>query len=224
MIISYKKILLAVIAADITVISMALIVGEASKHFDEAGFVTCFSFCQLLIIAALSREVFVVRKGEARARTWKTPFTIWSIMAIAFIFLSIDEIAMVHEYADVLIHNIFAIQEVGLTDRIDDILVGCYGLLGLMGFYIYREEMKKYREAFPLFVAGFILMFVMVGLDILTNKKDILRLFISNLSVLNSFHYWLSIIEDMFKIIAEGIFIGAFYRCLEIARRISKVS
>lgn len=216
--ISHKNILRMVIIVDVIAISIALITGNAPKHFAEAGFMTCFSFTQLLIIAAVAREIFIVRKGGAKAKVLKQPYVIWAVVAAAFVFLSIDEIATVHEHIDVFIHNIFMIRETALTDRIDDILVGGYGLLGLAGFYIYRVELKEYKKAFPLFIAGFIFMFIMVCLDILTNRDDIFRLFISDPSVLYYLDYWLKIAEDIFKIMAEGVFIGAFYYCLEIAR------
>jgi len=215
-VVSHKKILLAVIALDIIVICIALIAKNPLIHFSEAGFVTCFSFFQLLIIASLSREIFIIRKGQAKTNAWKMPYAIWLIMAVAFVFLSIDELGMIHEYVDIFIHKIFSIEETALTDRIDDMLVALYGLVGIMGLYYYREELKKYREATVLFITGFIFFFAMISLDLLFNTDDILRLFFSNVSTLHNLDYWLDIIEDIIKIIAEGIFIVAFYRCYEI--------
>ena len=199
-------------------ISIALTVGDTFKNFSETGFITYFSFYQLLLIAGLARETFIMRKGGTKVNAWKMPYAIWLIMALAFLFMSMDEIFVIHEHADYFIHDIFKIRETALTDRIDDILVGCYGLIGLGGLYIYREELKKCREAFPLFITGFIVMFVMVCLDIFTNRDDILRLFISDATTVYHVFYWLNIIEDILKIITGGIFAGAFYHCYKITQ------
>ncbi len=218
---SRKSILLIIISIDIIVIIIALVLGKTpDQYFGEGSFITYLSFFQLIVISILAWIIFKIRKGGSKLKEWRAPFFIWLIMAIAFTYLSLDEVCLIHENIDFFIHRIFKIQETGFTDRIDDVIVGCYGLFGLMVLYFYREELKKYREAFPLLIVGFIFMFSMVLLDIITNRKDILQILISKPYLVSKLHSWLGVIEDMFKIIAEGVFIGGFYCCLEIARRL----
>ncbi|MCK4829401.1 hypothetical protein KA005_77470, partial [bacterium] len=219
-IISTKKILFTVMTIDIVVLGLALILGTTpNDNFMEGGFVSNFSFLQLVVIAWLSLRIFIVGEGAAKVKPWKTKSFIWLIMAAAFTYLAIDEACCIHEGIDILIHRIFRIQETGITDRIDDILVGCYGLLGLIVLYYYREELKKYRKTFPLFITGYTVTFAMVGIDILTNRKDILSLLTSNSYMLDKLFSEIKLLEDMLKVLAEGIFIVAFCGCLKIARK-----
>jgi len=222
---SRKSILVTIVSIDLIAIVIALILGKTpGQYFGERYPMTYLSSFQLLVISGLAWKIFVMRLDESRLKFWKGPFFIWLIVAMTFMYLSLDEVGSIHEKIDFFIHRFFKIRETGLTDRIDDVIVGCYGLIGLMVLYLFREELKKYREAFPLLTVGFIFMFSMVTLDILTGRKDILRILISNAYVVNRLHLWLSAIEDMFKIIAEGAFLVGFYYCLEITRRLRSKS
>lgn len=79
---------------------------------------------------------------------------------------------MIHENIDNLIHEVFNMEETALTDRIDDFLVGLYGLAGIGVFFIFRDELRAYREAFPFFIFGFVLFFIMVPLDMLIYEPE----------------------------------------------------
>ena len=81
------------------------------------------------------------------------------------------------------------------------------------------EVLKEYRKTFPLFLVGYVILFLMVGLDILTNRNDILSMVISNPDILNAVFSKGRILEDMFKVLAEGMFIVAFLACFRIARQ-----
>lgn len=225
-----SSVLVIILSIDVIAIIIALVMGKyPEQYFEEGAFITYLSFFQLLAASILAFVIFTIRKRKVGGtdklvcpclKGRKTPFLVWLIIAIAFVYLSLDEICMIHERLDYFIRQIFNIKKTGFTDRIDDIIVGCYGLLGLITLYFSREEFKKYKDAFPLLKIGFVFMFLMVALDILTNRDDILKMFISNPYVLTRLFSWLSAIEDMFKIIAEGVFVAAFYYCFEIARRL----
>lgn len=205
--------------ADVLVMALAFVLGASpSNHFSEQGFVTYFSFLQLAVIAWLSLKVFMVRQGAAIKGPWKTKSFVWFIIAAAFVYLAVDETCSLHAGIDLFIHYIFGMQETALTDRIDDILIGCYGLIGLIVLYYYRGEMFNYKRMFPFFIAGYTLLFIMVALDIVSNRDDLLSLVIGDSSRLNTVFLRVRIFEDMLKVIAEGIFVVAFYGCLKIAR------
>lgn len=216
---SGKSALLIILTIDIIAIIIALILGETPDHyFGEEGFITDLSFFQLLVISGLAGIIFIMRIFRSGWKGWKAPFFVWLFIAIGFIYLALDEVWMIHENMDFSFHRFFNIRETGITDRIDDIIIGFYGLIGLMVLYFYRKELKKYREVLPLLIVGFILLFSTVVLDILTNRMDILIKLISNIHLVIKLHSWLSAIEEIFKIIAEGVFIGVFYYCLKITK------
>ena len=213
-----KLVLLAILAIDLVAVILAATLGETpDRYFGEEKFMTYFSFFQLQIIYGLSIAIFIVRINSQGIKNWKMPLT-WLIIAIAFIYFSLDEVKMIHEGIDRGIHKSLKIPVTGLTDRIDDIIVLFYGLGGLLFLYLFRQELRIYKKAHPFIITAFIFMFLMVFLDILTNREDIL-LRITNVDFVDRSYHWLKAMEDSFKIISEGIFIGAFYHCFEIARR-----
>jgi hypothetical protein len=207
-----KKVFILVLILTSLVVVVAFTIHKQTgvNHFKEDGFVTIFSGLQLLHISIF---VFQINKHSE----WKSSSAIWLIIAHGFLFLAADEIYLIHENIDIEIHRLFSIQETGLTDRIDDLLVGLYGLIGIGVLYAYRNELKMYREAFPFFIFGFVLVFIMVVLDIVTNRKDILQL-IFEYPFVNTIHTFLSNAEDSLKIFAESFFFSGFYMILQMAK------
>lgn len=66
-----------------------------------------------------------------RSSFWRDPSVVWAIIASGFLFLAADEVLRIHENLDQLIHYVFGLKETNLTDRIDDLIVGMYGLVGI---------------------------------------------------------------------------------------------
>ena len=143
-------------------------------------------------------------------------------MSLGFLFLAADDLFKIHENIDRLIHNIFNLQETGLTDRIDDGLIGLYALIGIGVLIIYRNELKIYRKAFPFFTSGFALLFTTIALDLLTNRNDILPLLFGPTQAAD-LHIWLSHAENSLQVFAEAFFIGAFYAILQTAKTLALI-
>ncbi|NER80714.1 MAG: hypothetical protein F6K42_14320 [Leptolyngbya sp. SIO1D8] len=202
-------------------VTVALVIYNhgGKDHFGESGFITLLSTLQLLAIALLADKILQARKPEQKEPLWKQPYAVWRIISFSFIFLAADEYLSIHEVLDLLIHDIFDWQETGLTDRIDDLIVGLYGIVGIGTLFIYRGELKPYRKSFPLFTWGFALLFCMVGLDTLTNEKDFLELFFEH-NLADTIYIWLIHLEDSLKVFAEAFFILAFYSILQGVKRI----
>ena len=139
-------------------------------------------------------------------------------MTAGFLFLAADDLFLIHEDMDRRIRFAFNLAETGLTDRIDDLLIGLYGVVGIGVLVAYREEWRPYRQARPLLSWGFVLLFLMVALDLLTNRDDILSLVFTaeRAAVLR---IWLSHIEDSLKIFAEALFLVAFYSVWQNVQR-----
>ena len=187
------------------------------NHFNEGGFITFFSALQLVVISSLSYKIFQIRSKKRGYSLWRNPSAIWLIIALGFLFLTADELFRIHEKVDSLIHVVFNLQETSLTDRIDDIIIGLYGLVGIGLLVAYREEVKTQTKNYQLFVCGFVLLFTMVTFDVLTNRIDILLLFFEHERAV-LLHSWISLAEDSLKIFAEAMFVLGFYTTLQKAK------
>ncbi len=184
------------------------------NHFEEDGFITIFSVFQLLTISWLSFKILQTRNVTRRRTLWSNSSTVWGIISLGFLFLAADEFFQIHEKIDFGIHHFFNMRETGFTDRLDDILVGLYVLVGISTLIAYRDELKTHRRAFPFFIYGFVLLFVMIAIDVLTNRDDILRI-LFDYYLANDILVWLSHLEDSLKIFAEAFFVLAFYTILQ---------
>lgn len=185
--------------------------------FSEGGVITFLSAFQLLAISRITYKTAQARKTEKDQSSWSGAPLIWTLVSTGFAFLAIDEVLYIHEQIDKLIHYILDIKETGLTDRIDDIIVGIYALVGIAVLFAFKNEVKTCIDRFSFFILGFALLFTMVGLDILTNRDDILLMHFDETTT-DILMYWLSSAEDSMKIFAEAFFILGFYSALLKAR------
>jgi len=217
-----KRVLLFVLSIDIAVIIVASTLGSSPGHYfsKEHSLLTYHSSVQLLAISFLAFLTYLIRKKDFPSKSHIGPFSLWLIVAIGFLFLAFDEVFMAHENMDEIIHSTFQLKETGVTDRIDDVIVLCYGICGLVVLYIFREEFTHYRTEFPLVKLGFSLLFVAVFLDILTNRDDVLSFFISTPHAKDEAFQALKAMEKIFEILAEGVFVATFYYFREIAGKI----
>ena len=189
-------------------------------HFQEEGFITTLSVLYLLLIAVLAFLIFRIRNQTTKELPlWKNPAVIWLLITAGLIFLAADEYYEIHENLDFLIHDFFNMEETNLTDHIDDFLVMVYAFLGLGALVVYRNELKLFQEVWPYFVIGFVLAFIMIIVDALTNGADLLMAFI-NREPGDPIEAWIKMIEDIAKIFSQTCFVIAFYAILVKARAI----
>ena len=224
---SLKSIVLLVFGVDSLMIATAigraiLLERNPLRYFDERGFITCLSVIQLLIIAYLSWRTSIIRGHQhSLLRTWQNPSRFWQIMTGGFIFLALDEYFGIHENTDVALHELFNLNESGLSGRIDDFIILFYAIGGLFFLRTFKDEFQKFTSAFKWFFAGFSFLFATILLDMLSHKGQLLSLMIEDYDQINIMHHWFKTIEEIPKIFAEGAFIIAFYYCLIIAKRIA---
>jgi len=178
---------------------------------------TFVSAIQLLAISRITYKTSQARKTEKSQSSWRGAPLIWTLVSMGFAFLAIDEVLYVHEQIDELIHHILDMKETGLTDRIDDIIVGLYALVGIAVLFAFKNEVKTCIKDYSYFIWGFALLFMMVGLDVLTNRDDILLMYFDQATT-DTLWYWLSTAEDAMKVFAEAFFILGFYSALQKAR------
>ncbi len=182
---------------------------------------TLLSALQLLAISWISFQTFGLRNTTRSGSVWSRPAAIWGVISVGFLFLAVDEYFMVHENIDGLIHYVFNLQETPLTDRIDDILIAIYGLVGVGLLFACRRELGNFRVAIPFFVSGFVLLFVMVVCDVVTNQNDVLP-FLFGARYGNALYYIVRKAEDPIKLIAIAFFLAAFCAVLQQAKTMGR--
>jgi hypothetical protein len=143
-------------------------------------------------------------------------------MAIGFFFLAADELAFLHEGMDKLLHQLLQIKEDRLTDRLDDLIPLGYAVFGLGVLVCFRSELRRFRGFWPIFVLGMALMLVSVGLDLLTNRKDILTDWLEDKDQVNFWWTKLNCLEEGSELLAETVFLGMFLRSRGAARKMAR--
>ena len=214
-----KYLLLLILALNSLAIIVAVILGGDNPRllFKEHSFITWFSFLQLLTSSFITWRLYIGRRTNTKFWNLSQSYFIWAIISVGFIFLSIDEIALIHENLDKLIHFVLSMEETGITDRIDDVIVGLYGIAGIGVLYYYRKEFGYYPYFKILISIGFIFMFSKVFIDFLHNRNDILP-HILNESTLKLIKPWLEVTEGSCKILGEAFFMAAFYYCYRVSK------
>lgn len=212
-----------ILGGNILAVLLALVIYGAGgrDHFGERGFITFLSTFQLLAIAGLSYKIRQTKSHQRNASEKVSAVVLWRVITWGFVFLAADEFLSLHEVADLFIHDIFNLRETGLSDRLDDIIVGLYGAVGVWVVMHYRQEFTAHKIAIGFFKKGFILLFVMVGLDLLTNEQDLLEIFF-NPELSNSIQTQVFHLEDSLKLLAEAFFALAFYAILKSVKSASK--
>jgi hypothetical protein len=215
---STRKMSACVLLATTLMIGATILAGALSGHphyhFGEGRIMTLFSGFLLLAIAWLSFHIGRIRHVAPDRTFWKPQTAIWGIMALGFTYLALDEMTQIHESLDKGIHRLFRIEETNLTDRIDDAIVGMYGVIGIAGIAIYRKELVQHRQALPFLIVSFILFFMMVACDFLTSRPDVLEMFFEPGSG-RRLRTWLSVAEESLKIYSGACFLLASCSALQ---------
>jgi hypothetical protein len=223
-----KKFFITVVLIDLILTTLALFVGDPPEHhFDEGQIMTWVAIGHLFAISYVVWQTFQIRQRTTHPwsiifsrqfwQPWRESAYFWAVLTVGFFYLACDEMLLLHENIDYLIHLGFGIKETPLTDHLDDLIVMLYGLGGLVVLGHYWRELLRYRSVMPLLAIGIILFLVMVVLDYGTNSET--DSFLINYFHINNFTFlWLAGIEDGLKTIIDGILLGVFYNCRELAK------
>jgi hypothetical protein len=188
-------------------------------HFHENGWITRLSFIQLLAASVIAWMTFHVRAGKFSFKNWRSPSTFWLIVAIGFAFLAIDEGFELHEMMQPAIFAAFNLKRNFFTVRINDLIMLLYGLAGVGVVWLYIPEIRRDRRVKQHLAIGFALLFVMVVVDTLGNKREIPFLATLFPTSTNTQLRWnLKVIEETITLYSEAFFIGAFYAAFQSAR------
>ncbi len=160
--------LFIVLCIDLLLWGIAVVIGETpASYMGEGKFITWLSAAQLIGTGLFLGWIY----WQKKQKPWslKASSTIWLMMAVGFVFLAIDDLAQVHENMDKWIHLALGIQENNWTDRLDDLVIVTYGLIGLGFFIRYREELWAYRAWWPYLALGVSLFIFNTGFDAMIN-------------------------------------------------------
>ena len=215
-----RWLVILILSFDMLAIIIAIVIsvytGNPVTHqFREGRLITILSTLQLLAISGLSYKILQIRRVVRRRSFWRSPYAVWGIIALGFLFLAADELTKIHETVGNLIPAILDLEETGLTTRIDDMLVALYALASIGVLIVYRDELQRRRESLPFLIWGFVLLFVMVALDVLTHKRDILPALFDHERVTPILYAWLYVAEDSVKLISEALFFLGFYTAFQ---------
>lgn len=214
----FHKALLLNLCVVVLVILISVSFQQLEQQFKDGGVIDIFSGIQLFMVAYYARQVFKQRSKAVRRSAWRSPSTIWKIISAGFAFLALDELATIHEGLDKLIHMIFNLQETGVSDRLDDLIVGMYGLAAIALLATYRRELNRYRGVSPYVLGGFVLLFCMIGIDAVGNRDDVFLFFFSAPTAAGIMS-WIFIPEEVCKLVAEVCFMTAAKGCGLTAQR-----
>lgn len=187
--------------------------------FDENGVITLLSVCQLLVVAFISFAVWKQRNGPGPVR-WKDKTLIWLIMGVGFLFLALDEKVLIHEGLDRSFHKLAHMKETGWTSRLDDLLVGVYGVIGMATLWFYSKEMLRFRRCLLFLGAGFAALFLSVVADASSSRPDFFNWLVGEPAA-PLFREIAETVEEGCKVLAEALFLTGFASALADARRMA---
>jgi len=192
------------------------------ESFEEWGFVTIISGFQLLFIGFISWEICWRRCVALKPGGEKLQHYIWLIIGLGFFYMAFDEVFELHEGIDYFIHDQLNMTETDVSDRLDDGIVLGYLVIGLLLLNRAKEEIGRFRESFPYFKKALILVIIMLSIDIIANKKDVIGFFISDRGLRDGVWTSLEILEEIIKLLAGGIILGGTIFCREIAKKLQR--
>ncbi len=202
--------------------------GDFGRYYKEGYFLTNVSTFHLLMISFLCLYIYSLRRKYFKTHDIKNKGNpiIWLILFLGFFFLGLDEQFMIHEHIDIFIHNlmesIFNYQGNTITQRLDDIIVLSYCILGIFIISKYQEEIILFKKAKPYVLLAFILTLAMISIDIATSQNDLFSIIFPKEKIQYMIKLF-GVIEDSIKLFALTFFSASIGKCISITNK-QKVS
>lgn len=188
-------------AVNIVVFTLSVTIPDDPHPFlDEWGPVSILSGCQLLICGFLALEIHKSR-----------PAWIWKLIGWGFFFLCADEMLQLHESSDRVIHWILGVEPTRITNHFDDVIVGLYGLAGLVALFAGRAEIVFFIRQWWLFALGFIGFAVMVAFDLMGGELGALWSYLDVPA--RQGKMWAEVVEEGFKLAGGFFCVAALRKC-----------
>lgn len=245
----FKIFFWAVIVFDLAFIAFSIWHGIKAEsnpayYFDEGRLGTRISILHLLAIGCAAFLTMWHRKAQSPWTGWRTPWLIWALIGAGFIFLAADDAFKIHEGIDDAIHKIFKLKVTAWSDRIDDGIIGLYGIVGMIALYLYRQELLRFKTILPFLILGFCAAFLQVALDMAGNRTDLVQMLFAKGEAdqgepakrkggkrkaeraraeesgpIKDAHHWVEASEGAVQLLAEGFFLIAFGAAAATASR-----
>jgi hypothetical protein len=183
-----------------------------ARYFGEGRFTTWLSCLQLALTGVAALGIFLARRRQVSGQGDRSPHVLWGLIATGFFFLAFDERYQIHEDLDQWIHRAFRWRESSWTDRLDDLLVGVYAVIGMGVIWTYRSELHRFRPIGSYLLVGFILTFVSVACDTVSNRRDALAHLLPAGSDPDRWQAWVAVAEGSFMLLAESVFLAGFVK------------
>lgn len=206
---------LAALAGALWIIPIVLVDAPWTHVAFDQSPATFASVAQLAAIGLICAEIYRRRDRAQRAAGtslafWRRPSLIWLLIALGFLFMAVDEQLRLHERMDERILSWLDLEQDAVTDRLDDAIVALYGVVGLTLMWLYRPELGPYRRELSLLAPGLVLYILMVFIDVLTNRVDILFHLIEEPLDAYVVHDFLGGLEEALKLLSEWLLLAAF--------------
>ncbi len=146
-------ILVAVITFTVAYITFSILAHPEDKslayHFkSERGLITGLSATYLAMASSFALATLLVHIRAERASLWA-----WVVLAAAFMFLSLDEVAQFHERVGRMLgHQMSS----GVFRNWNDVIVIIYGIVALPIIAIIFPSIAKYQRTLKLFGLAFV--------------------------------------------------------------------
>ena len=167
------------ILATLVFIVVSTIIGsvyynDPAQFFHEKGLARYVSALQLVITGCLASIVYRLRRAGGAGFSLAAPRMIWLFIGAGFIFLAADDVFKIHENLDRSMHTTFGVEETGWSDRLDDLIILFYMVVGVAVIWLYRSEMIEFRSVTPVLMVAMVLAVAMIAVDVITNRDDVL--------------------------------------------------
>jgi hypothetical protein len=193
--------------------------GKTDHFFREQAAGTYWSGAQILFVAWTAARVAMAARPAPPGSPIAASVGLFAFAAAGFVFLAIDEVARLHEQIeDLLVRHEGPGPKAPLLDRIDDLIVLGYGLVGGAVLLRARRALAPFRPALPWLVGAGACFLVMVTTDLLTTRDDVMYALAHGRPWVKPVWHWLPAVEETAKLVAEACFVGAAWTCLARAR------
>lgn len=118
---------------------------------------------------------------------------------------------------DLAIHGILGMRETWWSDRLDDLLLAVYGVVGIAVLWSYSSEILRFRHCCRLLKIGFVLLFLSVIGDVTANRPDFFVWLFGEASG-EPVQALVGGAEELLKVLGETVFLMAFASALLEAR------
>lgn len=219
---SPKRAFYFLLICNLTLIVAAVLAGLFRRHHDPSRYfgdgrpLSFFSCFQLFATGVLAFLIFRERIAARDLPWWRGPI-LWALISAGFVFLAFDQAFDLHNKFDKILHQSLQLEKTGLSDRLDDIIIGGYGLIGLGVMWSYRRETRRFAAARKPLIAGFACLALEVLFDAASNRRDVAEWIIGEGRAASRLHAWMAALEGVFTLLAEALFIAAFYHAWRLA-------